>query len=195
MPPLQSVRDESNQSLAEFYRALPEPADNELRWLLAQNVNGDVMAKPYAIRGASVRFDGDTFDFDPDGSRAVILRSDDRGEPRDLVAWGPKSGRLATWRGTGFCIGDVEQVFCPSTYFMGGALRIHRTPLEWLKARRKGIVIVNPELAYGQFHDGMRVVCTDTDLSQQLKKWLSAPARKVEILTSPIVEHQRSKAA
>jgi hypothetical protein len=180
--PIQSERHKNNpQSLAEFYRALPFPSDNELKWLLRQGIAGDTMASP-VIRGGLVRFERDgVFDF-ADGIRAVIFRSDDRGEPVDLVAWQPKTGQLATWRGVGFCIGDVGRVFCPSTYFAGDALAVHKSPLEWLSSGRDGIVIVQPKLTYANFHSGMRVRCTDIELSQQLKRWLRAPARKVEIL-------------
>jgi hypothetical protein len=188
---------EPHGSLQAFYRALPFPSDNELKWLLRQGVDGDVMATP-AIRGATVRFDrGGVFDFDPDGVRAVIFRSDDRGEAIDLVAWQPTTGQLATWRGAGFCIGDVDRVFCPSTYFAGDALAVHKSPLEWLRSGRDGVVIAQPKLTYANFHSGMRVRCTDTELSQQLKKWLRAPARKVEILVEGVTvkQQKRNKAA
>jgi hypothetical protein len=194
VPSLQSDHHESNpQSLAAFYRSLPFPKDGELRWLLNQGIDADAMASP-AIRGASVEFDGDTFSFD--GShRVVVFRADDRGEPVDLIAWQPKSGKLATWRGAAFCLGDVDDLFNPAVKFMGGALRIHRTPLEWLCAGRDGIVIAQPKLAYGHFRDGMRIVCTDASHGQQLKKWLRAPTRKVEIFVEGVNAAERSKAA
>ncbi|MGC2409383.1 MAG: hypothetical protein WA441_05165 [Methyloceanibacter sp.] len=196
MKPIQEPPPENNpKSLAAFYRSLPFPTDGELRWLLNQGIDGEVMASPYAIRGAAVEFDRHTFDFDPDGSRAVIFRADDRGEPRDLVAWGPKSGRLASWRGSAFCVGDADDVLNPAINFMDGALRIHRTPLEWLRSGRDGIVIVQPKDVCGHLHDGMRVVCTDLQLSQQVREWLRAPARKIEILVEGVNVEQKGRRA
>src|SRR4051812_45319122 len=73
-------------SLKAFFLSLSFPSDDGLRWLLRQEIDGEAMGTPWPIRGANVRFDGCTFDFDPEGERAIIFRADDCGEVIDLIA-------------------------------------------------------------------------------------------------------------
>ena len=82
------------------------------------------------------------------GTRALTFRiSNVDGEDIDLAAWSPRFGELATWYGRGFALGQ-DQIDNPAAYFDVGALRIHRTPLDWLKANRDGICIIQPNLTY-----------------------------------------------
>jgi hypothetical protein len=183
---LNNLRDSETQeiSLAAYHRALPEPTDDEIRWLLDQGIDGDAMALPYAIRSSWVRFDRTTFDFNKDGEKAIIFRAVD-GEAVDLIAWQPRTGKITSWRGIAFCLGDVDQVFCPSTYFMDGMLSIHADPLEWLRADRAGIVIVNPRLTYAHFgRSSGRVFIPELSLAQRFKAWLRPPKSRVKIFTS-----------
>jgi hypothetical protein len=65
----------------------------------------------------------------------------------DIVSWCPKSGQIASWLGTAFCLGDTDQIWNPATYFGGNDLAIHADPLAWLKSNRQGLCIINPKLA------------------------------------------------
>jgi hypothetical protein len=187
----QGGRSEGGQydptSLAAFHRALPEPTDLEIRWLLDQGIDGDAMALPYALRSSCVRFAGNAFDFAgaAGAERAVIFRAEDCGDAIDLIAWAPRSGKIGSWRGAAFCLGDVDQVFCPSTYFMDGMLSIHVDPLRWLRAGRAGIVIVNPKLAYPHFaHSSARIFIPNIELARKFKAWVRPPKSRVKIFTT-----------
>ena len=157
--PEQLVHLSRLQSLEAFHRGLGFPTDAQLRWLLDQGIDGDAMALPWPIRAAAVHFDGYSFDFDAQGERALIFRAEDRGEAIDLIAYQRRTGKLASWRGVAFCLGDQDQTFNPATWFMGGALRVHANPLTWLKSGRDGIVILRPELTYAMLRNAHRVLC------------------------------------
>ena len=130
--------------LKSLHRSWGFPTDDEILWLLDQGIDENAL---WPISGATVRFNGAIFDLDhEEGKRALLLRAEDRGEVIDLIAWQPRTGALASWRGQAFCLGDVDDILNPANYFAGDALRVHATPLDWLLAHRDGIVIVRPDL-------------------------------------------------
>jgi hypothetical protein len=89
--------------------------------LTTRGVSPSAITEPWPIRSARVEFDDlHGFDFNPEGSRALIFRAEDRGEEKDLIAWESSTGKLASRHGNTFCLGDVDQIDNPATYFMGG---------------------------------------------------------------------------
>ena len=71
--------------------------------------------------GLPRRFDGlYGFDFRRHGEPAIIFKTEDRGDELDLIAWEASTGKLASWHGNTFCLGDLDQIDNPATYFMGG---------------------------------------------------------------------------
>jgi hypothetical protein len=171
--------------MRDTFDDLPFPKDAELRWLLAKGITGDAMALPWPIRGSSVIFDGTVFSFaDSGGDRAVIFRAEDLAATVDLIAWQPRTGQLATWLGVGFCLGNADDISNPATYFDGDSLRIHTTPLEWLKADREGIVIVQWRDAYNWLHHCRRVICGDELVAAMVEKHTKPPKRSLRIFVS-----------
>jgi hypothetical protein len=171
----------ANKSLPAVHRSWGFPTDDELQWLLHQGVNESAL---WPISGAPVRFDGNTFDLDPDGERVLTFRCHDCEGIIDLAAWQPQTGRLASWRGVAFCLGDVNEVFNPATYFAGGALLVHETPLQWLLAEREGIVILRPDLAHAYLANCKRLACSDPAHACLVKRWLQPPKPTVEIFVA-----------
>jgi hypothetical protein len=109
--------------LAAVHRAWGLPDDAMVQWLLRQGIDEAALLNPYPIGAAKVRFlAGNTFDLDPDGDRALTFRATDVDDVIDLIAWQPRTGQLASWRGVAFCLGDVDDTFNPATYFAGGML-------------------------------------------------------------------------
>jgi hypothetical protein len=165
------------------YSGLPYPTSAEIERLFKSGVPAGAMTELWPIKSAKVRFfDGGTFDFDREGHPAIIFLAEDCGEVIDLIAWQQKSAAVASWRGAAFCLGDTEHIFNPATYFADDALRIHRTPLDWLKASRDGICIVRPALAYAYLRGVLRVSCADEVYLQQVKRWVQAPKPTVKFL-------------
>jgi hypothetical protein len=181
-------RDKETESIASVHRSLPFPTDDELRWLLSQGVEEAAMSHPWIIRGGMVQFDDDTFEFVSTGVQAIIFRTEDCGETIDLVAWHSRTGRLASWRGVTFCLGDLEQLFNPATWFMGDALRLHQSPLDWLRSGRDGIVILRPGMAHAYLAQCPRLVCADAAYARRVERWLERPKLSTEILVEVSVE-------
>jgi hypothetical protein len=182
----------ANESLADVHRGWGLPSDDELRWLLDKGVGEAAMLEPYPLGTARVRFSGRTFDIDPEGERALTFRATDRGVVSDLIAWQPRSGELASWRGVAFCIGDQDDLFNPATYFAGSALRVHRTPLDWLRANRDGICVVRPDLVHAYLRQVPRLSVADEVFARQVKAWLQPPKPTVELLVEVL---ERAQAA
>jgi hypothetical protein len=148
------------------------PMDREIAWLIDQGLSEKALLNPTAILGASVKFlGGKTFDFDPEGVRAFIFKVEDFGCNIDLVAWEPKRGSLATWRGVAFALGQ-DAIFNPASYFDGSALGVHRTPLEWLRAERSGVVILRPDLAYAYLAHRQRLSFPSVKFASQVEHWI-----------------------
>ena len=150
---------------------LDYPTYQECRWLVQQGVDPDALAQPTPIRAAPVRFFRHAFDLADDGERALIFT-----EERDAVAWQPRLGRLASWRGAAFALNE-EAIFNPATWLMGGALRIHHSPLEWLQADREGIVIVQPRLTFAMLRHCPRLLFASAAHARQVRGRLEHPPK------------------
>jgi hypothetical protein len=168
-----------DKPLSAEHRSWGFPNDDELRWLLNQGVSDKAL---WPISGATVRFDDTTFGLDHEGERALTFRGEDRGEVIDLIAWQPLTGALASWRGQAFCLGDLDDISNPATYFAGDALRVHATPLDWLLADREGIVIVRSDLAPAHLANCQRIRCSNEAHARRVEKWLKPRKPTVEIL-------------
>jgi hypothetical protein len=73
----------------------------------------------------------------------VFLAPDDLGDPLDLAAWEPETGRLALWLGRVSMLGQDNL----HGWRLGEPLIIHETPLEWLQAGREGVFVIDPQRA------------------------------------------------
>jgi hypothetical protein len=165
--------------------------DQALRnWLEAQGVSAQAIASPWPIKAATVRLAKDgRFDRDPDGVMALTIAVIDHGEIVDLAAWHAGSGRLATWLGVGFALGQA-QIFEAATYMFDSPLLVHRTPLGWLRAKCRGIVILRPELAYGYLAHVEHIEAEDEAHEWEIRKLVRPPEPRVRFTF-----RQRSAAA
>jgi hypothetical protein len=137
-----------------------------------------------------VFLDGGRFEFskylrDASGSeRAVIIPCRGAyGDVVDLAAWSPDSGRLSIWHGRAAILGR-ENILAPR---LSGALNVFATALEWLKAGRAGIVIVDAARA-ADLLDGVTLAVADVAYGQALRTLLARPA-------PPIVVTRTARAA
>jgi hypothetical protein len=62
----------------------------------------------------------------------------------DVVAWDAANGWTWLWLRRGFALGE-QQIFLPLVD--DEPLPIWRSPLDWLRAARKGLVVLRPEVA------------------------------------------------
>ena len=94
--------------------------------------------------------DNGLFDFcQHDGTPAAIIEALDRDCVTivDLVAWPlDRPGAFASMFGRA-CMLGLGQVYNPATYYLGAPCRLHRTPLDWLRADGEGACILNKNAA------------------------------------------------
>jgi hypothetical protein len=151
------------------------PTDAQLDWLSDKDVLEAAMGINPQIGSAVVRFESDHFQEDPTGHPVFTFPIHEHGEVIDFAAWHPESGRLAVFYGVGFAI-NQEAIFNPASHFCGQPLRIHRTPLEYLKADRHGIVIINSSLTYVSLRGSGPLSVADNALGHRIRRWWAAQA-------------------
>lgn len=72
----------------------------------------------------------------------MILARGEGGVPLDVIAWHVETGTVASWLGLCPVLGLADARFGPRLS-TEGTLPVHRTPLGWLQAERRGLVIVD----------------------------------------------------
>src|SRR4029077_2255613 len=159
------------------------PNGKELLHLKKRGVSMNALTWPWIIGAATVSFDDKAgFDFDAAGTRALIFRAEDCGTPIDLVAWNAQC--FASLNGSAFCVGDLDQIFSPATWFSGDGLHIHTGPIEWLRADRAGIVILNFNLCWAYLRNVPRVICQNELIAARVHRHLKPPRCTTKILVS-----------
>ena len=96
----------------------------------------------------------------------------DDAQPIDMVAW--HMAQPSRWwlrRGAGVLLGEIE-VEHAVTY--GEPLRVHRTPLGWLRAAGEGVVILDWGAAWFYLRD-LRLAAEDHDHPAELQRRLQPP--------------------
>lgn len=102
---------------------------------------------------------------------AIIPRRDEFGTPIDLAAWDLGTGNIATLRGRAVMLGE-EEVFAPRVEHDG--LHVFPNPAEWLRARRRGVVILNPKRARWRLAEH-KLVVSDAAFGRRLRHLLRLP--------------------
>lgn len=122
------------------------------------------------------------FEFDRDGVPAVVIEAyaENAQTVLDLVAWPTYAPeRFATYMGddAGADMLGIPSMRNPATYANGGALRVHRTPHNWLKAGCRGCVSLNP-LWTNHWLSRVpgRLLAEDLEHAQELRRLLRASA-------------------
>jgi hypothetical protein len=173
-------------TLRALHREWGLPSDAQIRWLLDQGVSAETLeAEPCSIAATKVRFEGRFFIPDPDGEQALVFRAIDRDQVIDLIAWSPHSDKIGLFLGLAFCLGDQDQLYNPASWFAGGGLNIYRSPLEWLRANHRGIVIVDRKQAYAMLRRVPRLLVDDIAHGEQVKRWLRPPKLTAQIPVTP----------
>ncbi len=149
-------------------------------------VPADALAGPVPVRAGHVVFDDLGFEFEhhtkieTEVVRALLfLVTDHQGVARDVVAWAPGLGKLTTWLGRAWALGE-ETIYQPRLS-EHGALPVWRSAADWLRARRKGICLVRPRAAAHYLCDAGPLLAEDADHGAELKQLLTRPAPRILI--------------
>ena len=120
-------------------------------------------------------------------SAFLIAVRDESGAIVDLAAWRPREGWLATWRGVGWALGAHEYPSPLDALHDGGAVRVFRSPMDWLRADRRGLVLLDHVTARWRFaRDGMPIIADDLVHAKRLKQVLAV--KPVPIILPNITE-------
>lgn len=145
-------------------------------WLQSQGVRVDVLESlammPLRLAHGHVGDDG-IFEDDISGPPHLVFPQHD-----DVVYWHPKSGSLGSWNGRSFALGE-DMVDIPETYAFDCNLNLFPDPMQWLKAKRDGIVILDWHRAWIRLQDAPRIAVHDSLLP--LFKRHFQPPHKPEI--------------
>jgi hypothetical protein len=155
-----------------------------LDFFIREGVSIEALTRPYMVAADTVTFNPDgTYDRGPDGrlTAVIIPVLGIRGRVIDLCAWRHGSGRLGTWLGHAFALGE-GQIHQAATYAFDRGLVVHRTPLGWLRAGRRGIVIIDEPRAYERLAHVPRLEPEDARHAAEIRRLLTPPKPSVTIL-------------
>jgi len=95
--------------------------------------------KLFKVLAGAVAITGNRFEFMGTHIAIIFACLDETCDLVDLAAWRPAAKQLALWRGRVKMLGE-ENAVLPR---LGESLAIHDTPLEWLQADRRGVVLID----------------------------------------------------
>lgn len=128
----------------------------QFSWLMSQGIPAPLLIEFMDMRVVrGVRAADGYFDLDPEGDGFIAF---DEGD--DYVFWSPVSGELATWHGRAFALGE-DNIINAGTYAFDNYLTIHPSPIEWLRDRCRGIVVLNWNLAFDMLRDAPRIAVSE----------------------------------
>lgn len=131
----------------------------DVKWFRQSGVNAAALMRPSWVMVAkgSVAHD-DRFEPDQDGERWFAFYEFDA---EDILFWQSETGRLTTWAGRAFALGEdiIDQ---PATYCFDCALNIFADPLNWLRAKRDGIVVIDWSRAFDRLRDVPRIAIAES---------------------------------
>lgn len=144
----------------------------------------------YAMRAARVVVNPalGLFDFsacDPASTYALILPlRDESGDAADLLAWSPREDRAALWAGN-VCLAGQQEISSDA----GGQepVQVRASILEWLRAGRAGVVVLDPAGA-AFLLNGVTVAAANSAIGRALDSLLTLRPR----IVVPVTEHRRA---
>lgn len=137
------------------YYDLPGLRQEHIDWLLRSGVSIDAMIHPEAIRLAHGYAEKGLFVRDPAGDPWLAFS-----EERNVAYWQPRSGELALEVRGAFALGE-EAIGLPETYSFDCYLNVFGSPLDWLRAGRDGIVVIDWSLTWQRLHGVPRVALAE----------------------------------
>jgi len=113
-------------------------------------------------------------------SAIIIPVHDETGDLVDLAAWNPDDAALALWRGMASMLG-AENIFAPR---FGEPLLVHETPLDWLRAGRHGVYIVDPQRAAPLLRLSEPLGVAGEAHGRRLRQALTIPAPRIVVASN-----------
>jgi hypothetical protein len=114
----------------------------------------------------------------PTGGRWLAFEQDD-----DTVFWQPRSANFATDCGRAFALGE-DIIDNPGTYAFDCSLNIFADPLDWLRAGRDGIVVLDWRRAFERLRDAPRVAVVEELFARYTRSMKPGRLPEVTVLRS-----------
>jgi hypothetical protein len=176
---------ETPEHIAGMFAGQPRLSESVVSFLLQNGVDSNVLHDRVPMRAGYVLFGDDgRFEFvsqttSPWGSEpvhaALILIRDRSNTAIDIVAWEVKKRHIGTWLGRAWALGQ-DRVFKPR---LSDGLPVHRSPLDWLRLRGDGIVILNHRHACSYLAAAGPLIAEDEKHRAELKQALTRPAPRI----------------
>lgn len=142
-------------SRTEVWLTCPNQA--ELAWLIRERVPTAAMIQPAPVMVATgSKAEDGLFEHAEDGERWLAFEQED-----DFVFWHPAAENMATFANRAFALGE-EIILNPGTYAFDCMLNIFSSPLDWLRAKRDGIVILDWSKAFDRLRDAPRIAIVES---------------------------------
>jgi hypothetical protein len=158
------------------------PSQTDLDAFRRTGVDILALATPFAMRVAkgAIAHDG-LFEDDAVGH---VWFAFEEFTSDDVVFWNRQTGSLASWSGRVFALGQ-EIIGEAATYSFDCALNIFADPMDWLRSRRDGIVVLPNrwQMAFDRLRDCPRIAIAESLLP--LYRRHMKPARTPELLVIP----------
>lgn len=169
-----------NASRSEVWLATLSQAD--LDWLIREGVSTAAMVQPSAMMIATGSMAADRlFEHDEDGERWLAFE-----EAEDFVFWQPRRGTIATYANRAFALGE-DAIDNPGTYAFDCALNIFASPLDWLRVRRDGIVVLDWNRAFDRLRDAPRIAIAEPLLPLYRRHMKPARMPEVSVTTNDML--------
>ena len=150
-----------------FYRSLPVIPQAMIDYLLDRGVEPLALGSGanWPLKGARGVYASDGW-FDPVefGSACYAVPIDDGDGVIDVAFWDARTGDTGRLLRCGFALGE-QQINNPGTCSLGGHLKIHASPLDWLRSGRDGIFVLDWGLAFDRLRCCPRVAVHQSVLS------------------------------
>jgi len=115
----------------------------------------------------------------PDTACTILVR-DRLCDPIDIVAWQAKTGRVARWLCRAALLGE-DQLFAPRE---AEGLRVFETPLDWLRERRAGVVVLDRRTAAPVLRDAAPLLAANFEHGKKLQDMLRVPPPRILVPSS-----------
>ena len=136
----------------------------------------DVIFRP----GGRFEFSRDVREMRGHVAGVIIPVRDECGDLLDLAAWNVDGGKLALWRGVASMLG-AENIFAPR---LGEPLLVHETPLDWLRAGRRGVYIVDLQRAAPLLRLSEPLGVAREAHGRRLRQALAIPAPRIVVASN-----------
>lgn len=138
-------------------------------WLLKAGVPVETLIALTPLRIATGhRAEDGIFEDDEAGAGFLVFE-----EAEDVIFWQPRTGEIATAFNRAFALGE-EAIYNPGTYAFDCRLSILSSPLNWLRNRCDGCVVLDWRRAFDRLRDAPRVAISE-DLLFLYKRHMRPP--------------------